>query len=174
MASVCPFSVSISYNILCAHNEDSDERAPPHMMIRVYADCLKTLWIIGYPNNALKRLFSDCANAQADLSLRWAYMNCCRKWCARTHLSSNTECPDCTAQKRKQVCVFLFREWHTELPITLYKTFLVLFFVCRHAITFHLIHKNSYICSLFPSFTAIFAVLKDEKKSLGNMRTIQL
>ena len=29
---------------------------------------LKTLWILGYPQRALRRLWSDCADAQADLS----------------------------------------------------------------------------------------------------------
>ena len=47
---------------------------------------LKTLWILGYPQCALQRLWSDYADAQADLSLRWAHMQSSRKCCSRDHM----------------------------------------------------------------------------------------
>ena len=34
---------------------------------------LRSAWILSYPLNAQRRLWSDWANAQADLSLRWAH-----------------------------------------------------------------------------------------------------
>ena len=37
--------------------------------------CMKKLCILGYLNCAQWRFWSDCANAQADLNLRWAHMS---------------------------------------------------------------------------------------------------
>ena len=48
---------NISYTIACAPSEDSD------------------LWL---PLSDLRRLWSDYADMQADLSLRWVYMQSCR------------------------------------------------------------------------------------------------
>ena len=65
---------SISYKIACAPSEDSDQHVHPRSLIRVFA---------GYPvgrqgskvsSSRQRRLRSDCADAQADLSLRWAHM----------------------------------------------------------------------------------------------------
>ena len=42
-------------------------------LIRVFAVRMKKAWILGYPLSAQRRLWSDLANSQADLSLRWAY-----------------------------------------------------------------------------------------------------
>ena len=53
----------------------------------VFAVRMKRLWILGYPQSAMRRLWSDCADAQADLSLRWARMQYCRKWCAPAHIA---------------------------------------------------------------------------------------
>ena len=48
---------------------------PAHLrsLIRVFALCAKKLCIFGYPRCAQWRFWSDCANAQADLNLRWAH-----------------------------------------------------------------------------------------------------
>ena len=40
---------------------------------------MKTLRILGYPQSALRRLRSDCADAQADLRLRKAHIQSCKK-----------------------------------------------------------------------------------------------
>ena len=45
----------------------------------VFAVYLKTLWILGYPQSDLRIVWSDCAEAQADLSLRWVHMQSGRK-----------------------------------------------------------------------------------------------
>ena len=42
-------------------------------LIRAFAVRLKKAWILRYPLSAQQRLKSDWADAQADLSLRWAH-----------------------------------------------------------------------------------------------------
>ena len=63
--------------LACAPNEDSDQPGHPHWLIRVLAVRMKKAWIISYPLSAQRRLWSDWADAQADLSLRWAHMPFC-------------------------------------------------------------------------------------------------
>ena len=67
----------------CAPSEDSDQpghppsliRQPGHppSLIRVFAVRTKKAWVLSYPLSAQRRLWSDWADAQADLSLRWAH-----------------------------------------------------------------------------------------------------
>ena len=45
----------------------------PPSLIRVFAVRMKKAWVLRYPLSALWRLRSDWADAQADLSLRWAH-----------------------------------------------------------------------------------------------------
>ena len=42
-------------------------------LIRVFAVRRKKAWVLNYPLSAQRRLWSDWADAQADLSLRWAH-----------------------------------------------------------------------------------------------------
>ena len=44
----------------------------------VFAVRMKKPWVPSYPLGAQRRLWSDWADAQADLSLRWAHMSVCR------------------------------------------------------------------------------------------------
>ena len=53
---------NISYKIACAPCEDSDQLV------------LKTIWILGCAHNNLIRLLSHCADAHAELSLRWTHI----------------------------------------------------------------------------------------------------
>ena len=46
-------------------------------LIRVFAFRMKKVWVISYPSSAQRTLWSDCADAQADLSPRWAHMPFC-------------------------------------------------------------------------------------------------
>ena len=55
----------------CEPSEDSDHPQPS--LIRVFAVCTKKAWVLNYPLSAKRRLWSDWADAQADLSLRWAH-----------------------------------------------------------------------------------------------------
>ena len=57
----------------CAPSEDSDQTAQPPSLIRVFAVRMKKVWVLSYPLSAQRRFWSDWADAQADLSLRWAH-----------------------------------------------------------------------------------------------------
>ena len=54
----------------CAPSEDSDQPGHPPSLIRVFAVRMKKAWVLSYPLSAQRRLWSDWADAQADLSLR--------------------------------------------------------------------------------------------------------
>ena len=45
----------------------------PPSLIRVFVVRMKKAWVLSYPLSAKRRLKSDWADAQADLSLRWAH-----------------------------------------------------------------------------------------------------
>ena len=57
----------------CVPSEDSDEPGHLPSLIRVFAVRMKKAWVLSYPLSAQRRLWSDWADAQADLSLRWAH-----------------------------------------------------------------------------------------------------
>ena len=57
----------------CAPSEDSDQPGHPPILIRAFAVRMKKAWTLSYQLSAQRRLWSDWADAQADLSLRWAH-----------------------------------------------------------------------------------------------------
>ena len=57
----------------CAPSEDSDQPGHSPSLIRVFAVRMKKPWVLSYPLSAQRRLWSDWADAQADLSLCWAH-----------------------------------------------------------------------------------------------------
>ena len=57
----------------CAHSQDSDQPGHPPSLIWVVAVRMKKAWVLSYPLSAQRRLWSDWADAQADLSLRWVH-----------------------------------------------------------------------------------------------------
>ena len=57
----------------CAPSEDSDQPGHLPSLIRVFAVRMKKAWVLSYPLRARRRLWSDWADAQADLSLRWVH-----------------------------------------------------------------------------------------------------
>ena len=57
----------------CAPSEDPDQHGHPPSLIRVFAVRLKKVWVLNYPFRGQRRLWSDWADAQADLSLLWAH-----------------------------------------------------------------------------------------------------
>ena len=57
----------------CVPSKDSDQPS----LIRVFAVCMKKAWVLSYPLSTQRRLWSDWADAQADLSLLWAHMPFC-------------------------------------------------------------------------------------------------
>ena len=52
----------------CAPSEDSDQFGHSPSLIRVFAVPMKKAWVLSYSLSAQQRLWSDWANAQADLS----------------------------------------------------------------------------------------------------------
>ena len=59
--------------MVCAPSEDSDQPGHPPSLIRVFAVRMKKAWVLSYPLSAQRRLWSDWADVQADLNLRWAH-----------------------------------------------------------------------------------------------------
>ena len=51
----------------CAPSKDSDQPGHPPSLIRVFAVCMKKAWVLSYPMSTQQRLWSDWADAQADL-----------------------------------------------------------------------------------------------------------
>ena len=60
--------------VACAPSKDSDQPGHPPSLIRVFAVRMKKVLVVSYPLGAKQRLWSDRADAQSDLSLRWAHM----------------------------------------------------------------------------------------------------
>ena len=73
----------------CAPSRDSDQPGHPPSLIRVFAVRMKKLWVLNYPLSAQRRLWSDWADAQADLSLRWAHTHfVVLSWCGSNSLEA--------------------------------------------------------------------------------------
>ena len=60
-------------NVVCVPSEDSDQPGHPPSLIRVFAVRMKKAWVLSYPLSAQRRLWSNWADAQADLSFRWVH-----------------------------------------------------------------------------------------------------
>ena len=60
-----------------AYSEDSDQTGWLPRLIWVFAIRTKKAWVLSHPMNAQRWLWSDWANAQADLCLRWAHRPLC-------------------------------------------------------------------------------------------------
>ena len=62
-------------------SEDSDQPGHPPSLIRAFAVHIKTPWVLSYPLSTQRRLWSDCTDAQANLSLWWVHcmlvLSCC-------------------------------------------------------------------------------------------------
>ena len=61
----------------CAPSADSDHPGHPPSLIRVFAVRMKKAWVLSYPLSVKRRLWSDWADAQPDLSLCWAHRPLC-------------------------------------------------------------------------------------------------
>ena len=59
----------------------------PPSLIRVFTVRMKKAWVLSYPLSGQRRLWSDWADAQADLSLRWAQSLC---WFC--HVAAHIKC----------------------------------------------------------------------------------
>ena len=71
-------STQKSYNKTCVTSKDSDKPVHPPSLAKVlvylFLDSLKAVEGTRYQ----RRLWSNCANVQADLSLRWSHKSYCR------------------------------------------------------------------------------------------------
>ena len=63
----------LNWQSSCAPSQDSDQPGHPPSVIRVFAVHMKKAWVLSYQLSAQWRLWSDWADAQADLSLCWAH-----------------------------------------------------------------------------------------------------
>ena len=79
--------------IACALSEDSDQPGHPPSLIRVFAVRMKKPWVLSYLLSAQQRLWSDWADAQAELRIRWAQRSFC--WFCRevAHFNENKDNP---------------------------------------------------------------------------------
>ena len=59
--------------IACAPSEDSDQPRHPPSLIRVFAVRMTRVWVLTTQLSAQRRPWSDWADAQAELCLRWAH-----------------------------------------------------------------------------------------------------
>ena len=75
----------------CVPGEDSDQPGHPPSLIRIFAICMKNAWVLSYPLSAQRRLWSDSADAQADLRLRWVHRSLCWFCHEAVHLSLQLE-----------------------------------------------------------------------------------
>ena len=57
----------------CALSEDPYQPGHLPSLIRVFVVRMKKAWVLSYSLSAQRRIWSDWADAQADLSLRWAH-----------------------------------------------------------------------------------------------------
>ena len=63
--------------ITCVPSKDSEQPGHSPSLIRVFTVHMKKAWVLSYSLSAQLRLWSDWADAQADLSLCWAHMSFC-------------------------------------------------------------------------------------------------
>ena len=90
----------------CAPSKDQPGHPPS--LIRVFAVHMKKAWVLSYLLSTQQRLWSDWADAQADLSLHWAHMPFC--WFCRAlaqiwaSLWENIPSDICTQPRLKSAC----------------------------------------------------------------------
>ena len=93
-------------------------------LIRVFAVCIKKPWVLSFPLSAKRRLWSECADAQADLSLRWVHksfrwFSCAAAQIILTAMISNwaRSCENmsyaiCEQQRRRLACTSAQSDQH--------------------------------------------------------------
>ena len=89
-----------SNKMICAPSEDANQPGHPPRLNKVFAFRMKKHWVLSYPLSAQRRLWSDWADAQADMSLCRAHMPFCWLYHAAAHIS----CSLCVSG----ICLLLF------------------------------------------------------------------
>ena len=87
-----------------APSEDSDQPGHSPSLITVFAVCMKKAWVLSYPQSAQRRLWTEWADAQSDLSFHWAHshfigfvmrrLKCAAMWTADTTPSAKLDSVD--------------------------------------------------------------------------------
>ena len=77
-------------NRMCAQRRLSSAAGHLPSLIRVFAVCMKKAWVRSYLLSTQWKLWSDWADAQADLSLHWVHRPFCR-FCHKAAHFSRTE-----------------------------------------------------------------------------------
>ena len=72
-----PIRLTRPMNRLMTKPTNLDQPGHPPSLIRVFTVRMKKAWVLRYPLSAQRRLWSAWADAQDDLSLRWAQMPFC-------------------------------------------------------------------------------------------------
>ena len=75
----------------CEPSDDSDQPGHPPSLNRVFSVRMKKAWVLSYPLSAQRRLWSDWADAQADLSRRWGHMSFYWFWHEVAHVYLETK-----------------------------------------------------------------------------------
>ena len=104
-----------TYKMACVPSEDSDQPVHPPSLIRVFAVRSVGSWGLKLSSCRQRKLWSDWADTQADLSLRWAHMPFCRFCHARLrsfffYQVNSVVCDMSKHAKRsvRQFCILLF------------------------------------------------------------------
>ena len=95
----------------CAPREDSDQPGHPASLIRVFTVRMKKTWALSYPLSAQRRLWSDWADAQADLSLRWAhshFVGFVMSWLVSCLYSQLWHCDHLVKKRERAICLAFF------------------------------------------------------------------
>ena len=110
------YNTSITYEpphdktnkMACAPSKDSDQPGHPPSLIRVFAVRMRKAWVPSYPLSAQRRLWSDWADAKADLSSLGAQSFC---WFCHiaAHLCSHTTFSGSCVQENTSRFVLLSR-----------------------------------------------------------------
>ena len=91
----------------CVPSKDSDQPGHLPSLIRVFTVCMKKPWVLSYPLSAQQILWSDWADAQANLSFRWAHMPFC--WFCHVYHDSSKICST-------NVWLTFFHWFYSHLP----------------------------------------------------------
>ena len=95
---------SIFYKTPCAPSEDSDQSVHQSSLIRDLAGHSPGSKCSKSSSGGQRILWSDCADAQADLSIHWSHIQACWKW--RTQ-----------AKLLLQVNLFIPTDQHWQIPL---------------------------------------------------------
>ena len=80
-----------------------------YRLIRVFAVSQKTLWILSYPYTFLQRFWSDCADAQANLSLHCSHTQSWRKCWVSAQMTYNMYVSLFSLLKINEIIMLLFQ-----------------------------------------------------------------